>query len=343
VLSSVTEKRPFSLVFILMKPHKTAQLYDKQASIEFYEDRYAQGYMDEWPDEKKQRIFEVIQSLDLPERGDALDFGCGNGLLTGVIRQALPPAWTVYGTDISAIAIDNAQKYYPDCNFFVGGESSVTSKQFDFVFTHHVLEHVYDLDSVLNEIDKYLKPITAVLHILPCGNEESFEHNVSILRKDGINPDLENRFFYEDEGHVRRLSTDQLSKLYQERKFQLRQAYYSNHYYGAINWITQSGPWFVKTFTDPSQAINAESRSKLQKLRLQLFLMWFFRYPAAFIEIKLRKRNRSVLEHLLIVACLPFYLFAKPMDLYLKSKANDEWNQCKTKPNGSEMYLFFQR
>lgn len=32
--------------------------------------------MDEWPIDKKQRVFEVIRTLQLPEGGIALDFGC---------------------------------------------------------------------------------------------------------------------------------------------------------------------------------------------------------------------------------------------------------------------------
>jgi hypothetical protein len=63
-------------------------------------------------------------------------------------------------------------------------------------------------------MSNYLKAAaSAMLHILPCGNEGSFEHNVCLLRKDGINPELEGRFFFEDEGHVRRLTTEQLSAL----------------------------------------------------------------------------------------------------------------------------------
>lgn len=100
-----------------MKAQKTSHLYDQKQSIEFYEDRYKQGYMDEWPIEKKRKIFEVIQELPLPAKGEALDFGCGNGVLTEIIRQALP-AWKIFGTDLSKKAIDNAKIRYPGCTFF---------------------------------------------------------------------------------------------------------------------------------------------------------------------------------------------------------------------------------
>ena len=32
-----------------MASQNTLHLYDQNQSIEFYEDRYEQGYMDEWP------------------------------------------------------------------------------------------------------------------------------------------------------------------------------------------------------------------------------------------------------------------------------------------------------
>ena len=68
-----------------MADQNTSQLYNKETTVEFYQDRYAQGYMDEWPSEKKQRIFEIIRALQLPDTGEALDFGCGNGVLTEIV------------------------------------------------------------------------------------------------------------------------------------------------------------------------------------------------------------------------------------------------------------------
>jgi SAM-dependent methyltransferase len=326
-----------------MQQQKTSQLYDKYTAVDFYQDRYAHGYMDEWPIEKKQRIFEVILSLELPDVGEALDFGCGNGVLTSIMKQALPCGWKVYGTDISTIAVENAKKRYPECIFFVASDKEFVGKRFDFLFTHHVLEHVFNLSQVLDEIDDFLKDKTAILHILPCGNEGSFEHGICLLRKDGINPKLENRFFFEDEGHVRRLNTEQLNKLYREKGFVLAKDYYSYQYYGAIDWITQSGPGFVRLFTDTSSASDEKAKSKLRRLRYRLFFVWALRYPAAFIERILRKRSRTVRDYFLLTLGLPLYIFTKPMDSYLKGKALDEWQKRKTEQNGSEMYLFFKR
>ncbi|MCK4340082.1 MAG: methyltransferase, partial [Candidatus Cloacimonetes bacterium] len=152
----------------------------EEASV-FYDEWYARGYMDEWPAEEKQRVLELVKSLDLGEKGDVLDLGCGNGEFTGVLKKALPK-WNVYGTDISAIAIENAQKRHSDCSFFLTSDNCFINKKFDILFTHHVLEHVDDIDKIWAEIDQYLKKRAFALHILPCGNQGSFEYNLCMLK-----------------------------------------------------------------------------------------------------------------------------------------------------------------
>lgn len=328
----------------MKKQKKTSQLYVKDVAVDFYQERYLHGYMYEWPSDKKKRIFEVIRSLGLPDVGEAIDFGCGNGVLTDVIKQALPCGWKVYGTDISSIAIEDAKKRYPDYIFYEVGDREFIGKRFDFLFSHHVLEHVYNLSLILDEIDNILKDEAAILHILPCGNEGSFLHSICLLRKDGINPMLGNRFFCDDEGHVRRLNTEQISKLYRERGYFLAKENYSDQYYGAINWITTCGPSFMLSFFDTSSAIDEKAKSKLKRLGYKMFIIWALRYPTAFIEGRLLLQRRiTVRDCLFLIFALPLYIFTKPMDLYLKSKSLDEWQKRKTERNGSEMYLFLTR
>ena len=114
-----------------------SKLYNKKESVSFYEKRYVEGYMEGWPVEKKQRINQVIQGLGLPSKGKTLDFGCGNGILTEIIREALPD-WEIYGVDISKTAIQNAKLWFPNCIFFDVDDPKFREKKLDFVFTHHV-------------------------------------------------------------------------------------------------------------------------------------------------------------------------------------------------------------
>ncbi|WP_404787707.1 class I SAM-dependent methyltransferase [Altericista sp. CCNU0014] len=318
-------------------------LHDKGNAVEFYQERYANGYIDEWPAERKQRIFEVIRSLELPSTGEALDFGCGNGVLTDVLRQALPSGWNVYGSDISANAIANASERYPECTFLVAGDRNFTYKKFDFLFSHHVLEHVYDLPQILDEIDACLKEESSILHILPCGNEGSLEHDICLLRQDGVDRSIENRFFFEEEGHIRRLDTAQLSGLCAAKGFSLAKEYYSHQYHACIDWFTRSWPSFILQLTDPAYAVSPEAQKSLRQWRYKLFLLWTLRIPAVVVDQSLSKRKKTPRNYLLLVLGLPLYLFSKPADTYLKRKALEEWDRRKTDRAGSEMYLFFKR
>jgi trans-aconitate methyltransferase len=325
-----------------MRDNNTSELYDKKQSIEFYENRYEQGYMDEWPIEKKRKVFEVIQELALPEVGEALDFGCGNGVLTEIIRQALP-SWKIYGTDLSNNAIENAKIRYPECVFFKADSQDYQEKKFYFAFTNHVFEHVFNLTEVFDQLNEYLKPESSMLHFLPCGNEGSYEHSVCMLRKDGINKDMENRFFFEDEGHVRRLSTSEFSELCQTKKFVLQKEFYSNQYYGAIDWITSSKPNFVMSFSDVSQAINKQAEQKLKKVKWQLMIITALRLPVKIVERLREKKSKRFSEHLLLLMGRLLFILSLPFDLYWKKKARREWDAKKGEHNGSEMCLYFKR
>jgi trans-aconitate methyltransferase len=326
-----------------MDEQQTAKLHDKRASVVFYEERYSRGYLEEWPADKKQRIAELLKSAELPESGEALDFGCGNGVLTEVIRRALPAGWTTTGTDVSAVAIQNARARYPLCRFSQADDDHLQGKQFDFLFTHHVIEHVYDLRQVFAEMSAFLKSQATMLHILPCGNEGSFEHRICRLRKDGINPRLENRFFFEDEGHVRRLKTTELGSLLETGGFRMTAEYYANQYHGAIDWITKSPLEFISRFTDASSAVDERSARELRHWRHRLLIGWAGRYPAMVVDTKLQMRRRSLRDWCLLALGLPLYPFTKSVDRYLTRRGQKEWESRKREANGSEMYLLFKR
>lgn len=325
-----------------MKAQKNSHLYDKEHSAEFYESRYKQGYMERWPIEKEKRIYEVIRDLNLPDNGEALDFGCGNGVLTEIVRRALP-SWKIFGTDISGEAVSNAGMRYPECSFFEANNPDFKNKKFDFLFTHHVFEHVFNLVEVFNQMNEFLKPESSMLHFLPCGNEGSYEYNICLLRKNGINKEIENRFFFEDEGHVRRLTTADFCRLCETKGFQLQKEFYSNQYYGAIEWITNSNPMFVLMFSDTSQTVDREAKRKLTRERLRLISITALRLPAQIVTKLLNKRNKSLKHYILLLAGLPFYVFSLPIDKYFRRKAEKEWDTEKAERNGSEMCLYFTR
>ncbi|MEM8945023.1 MAG: methyltransferase domain-containing protein [Planctomycetota bacterium] len=325
-----------------MPATKTASLYDAVESLEFYEDRYKKGYMNDWPAEKKRKVFEVIRDLPLPETGDALDFGCGMGIFTDIIRQALP-GWNLYGTDLSQVAVDTALERFDQCTFFAPDDPAFSGKRFDFAFSHHVFEHVFDLQEVFDELNGWLKPQASMLHFLPCGNEGSLEHRLCKLRVDGIDAKLENRFFFEDEGHVRRLTTDQFSELCDSAGFTLQREYYSNHHDGAIEWITNSSPKLILEICDPSHAVDSDAASELAKMKRYLLSVNLLRLPSQVVHRFSMKKYKK-LQHYAMYACaLPLFVFSQPIDKRWKSKAREEWENNRHERNGSEMCLYYER
>jgi len=314
---------------------------NKSNLVEFYDDRYSKGYMEEWPVEKRQRIFEIVKSLPLPSTGEVLDFGCGNGVFTDAIKQALP-GWKVYGMDISSNAIGNASTRYPNCFFFVGTDKRFNAKQFDFLFTHHVLEHVIDLPGVWNEINGYMKEKASILHILPCGNKGSFEHKICLLNKCGIDKNKGNKFFFEDVSHLRRLNTEPMNNLAAQHGLNLNLDYYSHQFYGALNEITLLSPGLIFNMTNPKNSKDIISALKLTCLFFLLLTIKIIRFPANTIDYK-RKKMKSYKYYLSFLFLLLLYPFSKLTNIFIKHKANSEWINKKEDKKGSEMYLYYKR
>lgn len=313
----------------------TADLADESVSVNFYDERYRHGYMEEWPEQKKRRILDVIRELELPREGDALDFGCGSGALTQILTAALP-GWRIHGSDISAVALEQAQARVPDGVFFRADDPAYAERRFDFLFTHHVLEHVGDLPRTIGEMVDRLNPKACMLHILPCGNEGSFERNLCLLHRGGIDPALGNRFFFEDEGHVRRLTTNELTAALAPHGFALVTANYSHQYHGGMDWLTEAGPAFIRHFTRTSDAIHFRARCRLWGWRVRLMAIDFLR---RFVAYYVRPGTPRIVKAL----GAPLYLVARRVDASIRERAAVEWKTQRTRPNGSEMYLAFTR
>jgi SAM-dependent methyltransferase len=303
-------------------------------SRKFYNDRYTRGYMEEWPADKKEKVYEIIRKLNLPERGEALDFGCGNGVFTVILKECLPN-WTVYGCDLSQVAIENAKSKISNCTFFINNDPALKDKKFDFIFSHHVLEHVFNIDEVAKQITDLTKAKAGILCILPCGNPGSFEWKICNLRKNGIEKDREDRFFYEDPGHVRRLDTESCSSLLKKSGFALSQAYYSNQYHGAVNWITRVNPAIMANMFNPLKGKGLRSKTKLFIYLIKYSFISCLRMP----YVIYKKFDKTIVK---IIFYIPAF-FSKYLDNYMIRKSDKEWAESKGKENGSEMFLFFKK
>ena len=328
---------------MIVQRQETTRLRDPAAATAFYEARYAEGYMEDWPPERKRRIAEILGALALPATGAALDFGCGNGTFTAVLRETLPRGWSVSGLEVSATAIANARRRVDGCEFLVAGVDQPEARTYTLVFSHHVLEHVFDLDAVLAEIDGLVATDATMLHVLPCGNEGSFEHGACLLHRNGIDAAAEGRFFFEDEGHLRRLTSAELAARLSARGFVLAHALYSGQYWGAIDWITQQPVPFLLRFTDPATARDTTARRTLRWMRVALIVTSLLRRHAGFVLGCLRGRLRRPRHLALLPPMLPFLPLSWPLFAFLRARATEEWRTRSSDPGGSEMYLVFER
>lgn len=320
---------------------EAAQLHDPEIATRFYDARFRGGYMDQWPDAKCARVAAFIRELSLPSRGRALDFGCGTGVFTRVLRQALPE-WDVYGTDLSPAAVEIASQRNTDCRFYTLPECSRHAGEFDLVFTHHVLEHVSDLTGVADLLASLLTSHGSMIHILPCGDRGSLERTICDLRVDGVDATAEQRFFYEEEGHLRRLDTQRLIALWRASGFRLERAYYANQLFGGLRFLTQADREFVVKVTDTASAINSHAQRTLLLLRCALLGLWFARKPVAVVRNKWRlgcKNARDVATLAAAALCFPVSWI---VETCLNALVDREWERDRQRP-GSEMYVHLVR
>jgi SAM-dependent methyltransferase len=315
---------------------------DAREAAEYYDERYRQGYMSDWPVEKCQRVAEIIRQCDLPAQGRALDFGCGAGVFTGVLKNALP-GWEIHGTDISADAMAAASRRLPDCRFHALIELEKFSAQFDLVFSHHVLEHVQNIAETAGVIERLLKPRGHMLHILPCGDSGSLEHRICTLRRDGIQAEREFRFALDEEGHLRRLTTERLVALWSGKGFTLADAQYANRWHGALKYLTDTNLEVVRDSLDPSRAVDAGAAAQLRRLRLGMMALWALRKPARLLKDKLRQPRKGLRDWALLLGALVAWPLSAASEWVIDKLVKREWKRDRRAGGGSEMYVVLSR
>lgn len=114
---------------------------------------------DEHPEEWTEENFLYHYNFFKPfVKGKLLDFGCGDGQFLHMISKYCESS---YGVDISEAAINKAVSKYPNIKFVVLGDSGLTDfpdNFFDTICAIDILEHILDLESILEEFHRILKP-----------------------------------------------------------------------------------------------------------------------------------------------------------------------------------------
>ncbi|MCX7013923.1 MAG: class I SAM-dependent methyltransferase [Candidatus Sumerlaeota bacterium] len=99
----------------------------------------------------------LLRKLKGREGARILDVGCQSGHISAHLCEL---GFVPSGTDISKTHIDRARANYPHIPFFSpteDGKLPVSHGSFDIVWAGDVIEHVYDIDMFLREINRILK------------------------------------------------------------------------------------------------------------------------------------------------------------------------------------------
>ena len=175
----------------------------------------------EWDDKKRaDRAAIIAAEIDTwiePDKNlNAMEFGCGTGLISFHLRERLKKISLVDTSSgmiqvlkekIKAVGATNMEAYLGDLQ-----TEEIVTGEFDIIYTSMALHHISDVDSILKKLSGYLKKggkLCIVDLVEEDGsfhkNEKDFDgHNgfnleslKKILRKSGLNR-VEYKVFYND-------------------------------------------------------------------------------------------------------------------------------------------------
>ena len=102
----------------------------------------------------------LVASGALPLAGDGLDLGCGDGAVTVLLARTLTARWSLVGVDPDPheAALARGRELYDRVHATSGAEIPEPDDAFDFVLSNSVLEHVLEIEPVLREAARILRP-----------------------------------------------------------------------------------------------------------------------------------------------------------------------------------------
>lgn len=127
--------------------------------------------------------FDIISSY-IGSRGKLLDVGCGNGYLLAYIGMQRPKV-DLYGIDISKRGIEVA-KDRTSAELQVGSIYQIPypDKEFDYVVSTEVLEHLDDINKAVSELSRVTKGVS--INLLPHQDYVPSAEHVAEYTQDSI-------------------------------------------------------------------------------------------------------------------------------------------------------------
>ncbi|MCK4592810.1 class I SAM-dependent methyltransferase [Candidatus Parcubacteria bacterium] len=143
---------------------------------------------------KKLHIKKIIKLLNPQKKDIILDVGCNKGDLVKILRDFSDE---VYGCDINKEAIKNSN--IKELKLISAKNLEYKNNLFDKIISSHVIEHVENLENMMKEIERVLKPNGICVLIYP------FE----IIR--GSNNFIESAIVYKNPLYSRKLHINKLN------------------------------------------------------------------------------------------------------------------------------------
>lgn len=135
-------------------------------------------------------LFKSISQIAPALKGDILDFGCGSKPYESLFKNAN----SYMGVDI---AVSGHNHKDSKVDFFYDGKTlPFEDNHFDVVVSFEVLEHVFNIDEVLTEINRVLKPDGQLLISIPFAwDEHEMPFDFARYTSYGISHVLDNNGF----------------------------------------------------------------------------------------------------------------------------------------------------
>jgi ubiquinone/menaquinone biosynthesis C-methylase UbiE len=312
----------------------------------YYDARYAGDYMCGIADVEVQRLRELLGPVPT-KLSRVLDYGCGRGAWIDALISLFPHA-QISGIDISVTAISKARIRFPEERLvsFDGNRAPFDSESFDLVFSYHVLEHVRDIELTVADMARLVRRGGYLCAVFPCGNSGSFEEQVVRLVRGGVERSAtgEVRFYCEDPGHVRRITTGDIVRRFAIHGVNPVSLFFGNQRWGQIEWMARYGPNWIRETFDPGRAATRSAWAKLCVLRLALLALSPFVkvYEAKDLGGRIRSA-RNLRRRLLFATAIAARPLAIPIGAMLARASEAEWRHHRHEPGASAQYLLFQR
>lgn len=176
------------------------------------------------------RLLKAFRSL--PPGSKVMEVGCGVGRQSRTLKK-LRPDLQVFGCDLSQLAISEARKYNDEVEYEVSDAARLpySDASFDAVMLFDVLEHVPDVEAVVREVARVLKPEGLFHGYIPI---EGQPHTLFIRLRNSQRFPLA-RWKREQIGHIQQLTAAGIIALFQRCQLEPHHYDYSFHLAGQLH------------------------------------------------------------------------------------------------------------